>query len=164
MTGVKLLNYTPVADHMGDATNCCGLAQAPNGNYLVSFNDRGDSAAGSIAYILRSTDKGKTWAKTPEYSLPGKGLAGISIILSNLPDGSVLKSECFTYHVSKDRKAVWQPRTGIVKLYRNTNAAATEWKFVQELSLEGGLIAPHGKSCKTAQWRPHLSGVPFRTG
>ena len=145
VTGYELLSSHPATDQIPDALSPTGLAVAPNGDYLVSFNNKGDAAAGSTAYILRSKDQGKTWNSTPDSEYPAQGLAGISISLCNLPDGSVLKSEGITYHVSTDRKAVWQPRIGIVRLYRSTNAEASEWEFLQELSMEGALLAPMGK-------------------
>ena len=172
---VKLLWAHPVADHMGDATNCTGLAKAPNGDYLVCFNNKGDAAAGSTAYILRSTDAGKTWSREPEYTLKGEGLDGVALSLCNLPDGSVLKTELVIKHLSTDRKAVWQPRVSVAKLFRSTDSAAKNFEHITDLELDGAILAPMGTVTQLANgdliyplWRSgqikKLPGVKYGSG
>ena len=50
-----------------------GLARAANGDLLVSFCTRFDCLAGGEAYLLRSSDSGRTWSEPGLLAQRGQG-------------------------------------------------------------------------------------------
>ena len=73
-----------------------GLARAANGDLLVSFCTRFDCQPGGKAYLLRSTDEGRSWSK-PVLVLRSRkpdGCINLSVGLTTLRDGTVLYPCC----------------------------------------------------------------------
>jgi len=73
-----------------------GLTRAANGDLLVSFCTRFDCLPGGEAYLLRSSDNGRTWSP-PTLILRSKkpdGCVNLSVGLTTLRDGTVLYPCC----------------------------------------------------------------------
>jgi hypothetical protein len=73
-----------------------GLTRAANGDLLVSFCTRFDCMPGGEAYLLRSSDEGKTWSSPKEIlrsSMPD-GCINLSVGMTTLRDGTILFPCC----------------------------------------------------------------------
>lgn len=73
-----------------------GLARAANGDLLVSFCTEFDCQPGGRAYLLRSTDDGRTWSAPVPIMRSGKpdGCINLSVGLTTLRDGTILYPCC----------------------------------------------------------------------
>ncbi|TAJ30687.1 MAG: exo-alpha-sialidase [Nitrospirae bacterium] len=80
----------------GEAALFPGLTRAGNGDLLVSFCTQFDCLPGGEAYVLRSTDEGRTW-DTPVLMVRSKkpdGCINLSVGLSTLRNGTLLYPCC----------------------------------------------------------------------
>lgn len=73
-----------------------GLVRAANGDLLVSFCTRFDCLPDGEAYLLRSTDEGRSWSEPVSVLRSHKpdGCINLSVGLTTLRDGTVLYPAC----------------------------------------------------------------------
>ena len=135
---VRVVSNQVVNDTITDAMSPTGLAVAPNGDILAAFHDRGDIGPLCKAYIVRSTDGGKTWG-APEKVFAGKNdREGISLTLHNAPDNSIYLTVTTMLHASSDRKAVYGWRSSSIEIFRSVDGK--EYVPVQKLTTPSGAI------------------------
>ena len=123
---VKLLYSTVINDTKVDALSPASLTLTPEGHYLVTFVNQGDSGPGSSTFIARSTDWGKTWAEPEDEVKPEHERQGTNVSLFNAPDGSIFKIvNRFEYQYANLVPGKWGWRKSRITLYRSTDGAKT---------------------------------------
>ncbi len=113
---LSVLRYGPVNDQVVDAVTPGGLVQTESGDLITTFTDKGDSAAGSKCYFVRSSDKGKTWSAPYFVVEPKTPEEGVFTGLTSLPDGRVFMTLMRIGHTDTSRKSVFGARETTVEL------------------------------------------------
>ena len=65
------------------------IAEASNGDLIVTCTDKGDVRPGTAAYFLRSTNGGKAWSKPYLIMKNDNPLIGVGAVVQRLPDGNL---------------------------------------------------------------------------
>ena len=143
---VKLLYSTIINDTKVDALSPSSLTLTPEGHYLVTFVNQGDAGPGSVTFISRSKDYGRTWSQPEQEFKPAHDRQGTCISLCNAPDGSIFKIEnLLEYQYANLVPGKWGWRKSLIKLYRSTDGGKT-FEFVEQLkSPQGSLAADMAK-------------------
>ncbi|MCF6284346.1 MAG: glycoside hydrolase [Candidatus Hydrogenedentes bacterium] len=113
---LKVLRYGPVNDQIVDALSPGGLVQCNAGDLITTFGDKGDSAAGSKCYFVRSKDQGKTWAPPYMVIAPQNPKEGIAAGLVSLPNGELLMLLLRIAHSNSSRESVFGYRETTIEL------------------------------------------------
>lgn len=113
---VEILRYGVVNDRVVDAVAPGGLVQTQSGDLLVTFVDKGDSAAGSKCYFVRSKDRGKTWSQPYMVVKPKNPKEGTYTEMVSLPDGNILLMIIRILHVDESAKSVFNVRESTIEL------------------------------------------------
>jgi hypothetical protein len=144
-----------------------GLARAANGDLLVSFCTQFDCQPGGKAYLLRSSDEGRTW-NTPVPLVRSKkpdGCINLSVGLTTLKDGTVLYPCCDTKITRK-----WDQHEADLLILRSHDHGTT-WS--DPVPICADVIEPfaYGKIIELMDgdllcpiWGKRLSDEPWRTG
>jgi len=122
---LEVLRSGPVNDTVVDAVTPGGLVQTSSGDLLTTFTDKGDSAAGSKCYVVRSTDEGKTWSAPYLIVEPANPKEGLFTELVQLPDGAILMLLLRIAHVDTSRESVFNYRESTIELKRSDDNGAT---------------------------------------
>ncbi len=144
-----------------------GLTRAANGDLLASFCTRFDCLPGGVAYLLRSSDEGRTWGKPVPMlrSTKSDGCINLSVGLTTLRNGTVLYPCCdakltrrWDQHEadlivlqSRDHGVTWSDPTPIATEVLEPFA----YGRIVELS-DGDLLCPI--------WGKRVSEEPWRSG
>lgn len=113
---LKVLRYGPVNDQIVDGLTPGGLVQTKSGDLITTFVDRGDAAAGSKSYLVRSQDKGKTWSKPFRVIEPANPKEGLFSQLVQLPEGDLMLMIHRISHVDSRRESVFKIRESKIEL------------------------------------------------
>ncbi len=113
---LKVLRYGPVNDQIVDALSPGGLIQTQSGDLIATFVNKGDSAAGSTCYFVRSKNKGKTWSQPYRIVEPKDPKEGLAAQLVQLPDGDLLLLVTRISHSDTSRKSVFGNRESTLEL------------------------------------------------
>ncbi len=113
---LEVLRYGPVNDQIVDALSPGGLVRTKSGDLITTFVDKGDSAAGSKCYFVRSKDKGKTWSQPYRVVKPKHQKEGLFTELVQLPDGDLLLLIIRISHLDTSRKSVFGNRESKIEL------------------------------------------------
>jgi len=113
---VEVLRYGPVNDEIVDAVSPGGLVRTQSGDLITTFVDKGDSAAGSKCYFVRSQDEGKTWG--PPYLVvePSNPREGVFTELVQLPGGDLLMMLIRIAHTDTSAESVFRYRESTIEL------------------------------------------------
>lgn len=114
---VEVVRFGPVNDQIVDAVSPGGLVRTRAGDLLTTFTDKGDSAAGSKCYVVRSEDEGKTWSEPYIILEPTTPKEGLFTGLASLPDGRVLMTVTRIGHTDTTRESVFGYRESTVELH-----------------------------------------------
>ena len=87
---LNILRSGVVNDQVVDAVTPGGLVKTESGDLITTFVDKGDSAAGSRCYFVRSTDAGKSWSGPYLVVEPTDEDEGVYTELAKLPDDRLL--------------------------------------------------------------------------
>ncbi len=115
-TGLEVIRYGAVNDQIVDALSTGGLVRTKSGDLITTFVDKGDSAAGSKCYFVRSKDQGKTWSQPYRVVEPRDRNEGLFTELVQLPDGDLLLMVIRISHRDSSRKAVFGFRESTIEL------------------------------------------------
>ena len=131
---VKLIHSGVICDTVEDALSPGGMAIAPNGDYLLTFQNKGDNGPGAFSYIVRSSDNGRTWSKPEVFAKPAHSKQGISAMICNIPGSRELMVIVTRtdYDSESPNPFDWNSRVGHVELY-TTDADAKKFKLVAKL-------------------------------
>ena len=113
---LKVVRYGPVNDTVEDALAPGGLVRTKSGDLITTFVDKGDSAAGSKCYFVRSKDEGKTWLPPYRVVEPEDGHEGVFVEIVSLPDGDLMLMTIRISHGDSSRKGVFGYRESRVEL------------------------------------------------
>jgi hypothetical protein len=122
---LNVLRYGPVNDQVVDAVTPGGLVRTTSGDLITTFTDKGDSAAGSKCYFVRSTDQGRTWSSPYLTVEPRNPKEGIFTELVSLPSGDLLMLLIRIAHVDTSRESVFAYRVSTVELKVSRNNGDT---------------------------------------
>ena len=122
---VEVLRYGPVNDQVVDAVTPGGLVKTKSGDLLTTFTDKGDSAAGSRCYVVRSKDEGVTWSAPYKIFEPNNPREGLFTELVTLPDGNVLLLLLRIAHTDTSPESVFAYRESTVELQRSEDNGET---------------------------------------
>lgn len=122
---LTVLRYGPVNDTVVDAVSPGGLVRTLSGDLLTTFTDKGDSAAGSKCYVVRSTDLGTTWSEPYLTVEPNDPKEGIYTGLASLLDGRILMTLMRIGHSDTSRESVFGARETTVELKVSDDNGAT---------------------------------------
>lgn len=122
---LSVLRYGVVNDQIVDAVTPGGLVKTASGDLLTTFTDKGDSAAGSRCYVVRSKDEGVTWSQPYLVIEPNNPREGLFTLLVTLPDGGVLLLIMRIAHVDTSRESVFNYRESTVELQRSDDNGET---------------------------------------
>lgn len=113
---LAVLRFGPVNDAIVDAVSPGGLVRTQSGDLITTFVDKGDSAAGSKCYFVRSTDEGRTWS--PPYLVvePANPKEGVFTELVQLPGGALLMMLIRISHVDTSAESVFRYRESTVEM------------------------------------------------
>ena len=112
-------------DQIVDAVSPGGLVKTASGDLLTTFTDKGDSAAGSRCYVVRSKDEGVTWSQPFLVLEPNNPREGIFTGLVTLPDGSVLLLIMRIAHTDTSPESVFAYRESTIELQRSDDNGET---------------------------------------
>lgn len=144
-----------------------GLTRAANGDLLVSFCTQFDCQPGGEAYILSSSDEGRTW-NVPVLLVRSKkpdGCINLSVGLTTLRDGTILYPCCDTKITRK-----WDQHEADLIVLRSHDHGAT-WS--DPAPIDTDLIEPfaYGKIVELTDgdllcpiWGKRRSDEPWRSG
>ena len=116
---LKVLRYGSVNDTVVDAVTPGGLVKTTSGDFITTFVDKGDSAAGSKCYFVRSKDEGKTWSAPYLVVEPEDPKEGIFTELVQLTNGDLLMLLIRIAHVDTSRESVFNYRESTIELKRS---------------------------------------------
>ena len=144
-----------------------GLTRATNGDILVSFCTQFDCQPGGEAFLLRSSDEGRTWDRPVSLVRSKKqdGCINLSVGLTTLRNGTVLYPCCDTKITRK-----WDQHEADLLILRSRDHGAT-WSDSAPISTE--VIEPfaYGKIIELTDgdllcpiWGKRQSDEPWRTG
>jgi hypothetical protein len=144
-----------------------GLTRAANGDLLVSFCTQFDCQPGGEAYLLRSTDEGRTWESPVPLvrSKKSDGCINLSVGLTTLKDGTVLYPCCDTKITRK-----WDQHEADLLILRSSDHGAT---WPEPIPIPTDVIEPfaYGKIIELQNgdllcpiWGKRQSDEPWRTG
>ena len=122
---LEVLRYGPVNDLVIDAVPPGGLVKTTSGDLLTTFTDKGDSAAGSRCYLVRSKDEGVTWSAPYKIFEPNNPREGLFTELVTLPDDSVLLLIIRIAHTDTSPESVFAYRESTVELQRSEDNGET---------------------------------------
>jgi len=144
-----------------------GLARAANGDLLVSFCTTFDCQAGGQAYLLRSSDNGRTWSE-PKLILDSRkpdGCINLSVGLTTLRDGTVLYPCCDARITRK-----WDQHDADLFILRSEDHGQT-WTDATTVPVETQEPFAYGKiiELKSGEvlcpiWGKRRSDEPWRSG
>ncbi|MCA9006381.1 MAG: exo-alpha-sialidase [Planctomycetaceae bacterium] len=111
-----MLRYGPVNDQIVDGLTPGGLVQTKSGDLITTFVDRGDAAAGSKSYLVRSQDQGKTWGRPFRIIEPASPREGLHTPIVQFPDGTLMLMINRISHVDSRRESVFNIRESRIEL------------------------------------------------
>ncbi len=144
-----------------------GLTRAANGDLLVSFCTQFDCQPGGEAFLIRSSDEGRTW-NAPAFIVRSKkqdGCINLSVGLTTLKDGTVLYPCCDTKITRK-----WDQHEADLLILQSHDHGAT-WSDPESIGTD--VIEPfaYGRILELANgdllcpiWGKRLPDEPWRTG
>ena len=144
-----------------------GLTRAANGDLLVSFCTQFDCQPGGEAFLLRSTDEGRTWDRPSSIvrSQRSDGCINLSVGLTRLRDGTVLYPCCDTKITRK-----WDQHEADLLILRSHDHGTT---WADPVTIHTDVIEPfaYGKILELRNgdllcpiWGKRQSDEPWRTG
>ncbi len=113
---LKVLRYGVVNDQIVDVVTPGGLVKTKSGDLITTFVDKGDAAAGSKCYFVRSQDQGKTWSAPYLVVQPTSRHEGVFAELVQLPNGDLLMLVIRIWHSDASRKGVFGYRESTIEL------------------------------------------------
>lgn len=144
-----------------------GLAWAGNGDLLVSFCTQFDCLPGGEAYLLRSTDEGRTWSKPVPMVRSKKpdGCINLSVGLTRLRNGTLLYPCCDAKLTRK-----WDQHEADLLILRSCDHGFT-WSDPSPIATEVLEPFAYGKIIELADgnllcpiWGKRVSDEPWRSG
>jgi hypothetical protein len=144
-----------------------GLTRAANGNLLVSFCTTFDCQKGGRAYLLRSSDDGKTWpdAAVLLRSRNSDGAINLSVGMTRLRDGTILYPCCDARITRK-----WDQHDADLIILRSKDHGNT-WTDGTPVSVGmkeplayGGIIELKNGEVLCPIWGKRTSEEPWRSG
>jgi len=144
-----------------------GLTRAANGDLLASFCTQFDCQPDGKSFLIRSSDKGRTW-NTPVplvRSMKPDGCINLSVGLTTLKDGTVLYPCCDTRITRK-----WDQHEADLLILRSHDHGAT-WS--DPLPIGTGMLEPfaYGKIIELRNgdllcpiWGKRVAEEPWRSG
>jgi hypothetical protein len=144
-----------------------GLTRAANGNLLVSFCTTFDCQKGGRAYLLRSSDDGRTWpdAAVLLQSRNSDGAINLSVGMTRLRDGTILYPCCDARITRK-----WDQHDADLiilqsKDHGNTWTDGTPVRVgMKEPFAYGGIIELKNGEVLCPIWGKRTSAEPWRSG
>ena len=144
-----------------------GLARAANGDLLVSFCTRFDCLAGGEAYLLRSSDSGRTWSQ-PALLLRSRkpdGCINLSVGLTMLRNGTMLYPCCDARITRK-----WDQHDADLIILRSKDHGRT-WTDAAPIPVEAKEPFAYGRIIELKNgevlcpiWGKRTSEEPWRSG
>ncbi len=144
-----------------------GLTRAANGNVLVSFCTTFDCQKGGRAYLLRSTDDGRSWpdAAVLMQSRNSDGAINLSVGMTRLRDGTILYPCCDARITRK-----WDQHDADLIILRSKDHGNT-WTDgtpvhvgVKEPFAYGGIIELKNGEVLCPIWGKRTGEEPWRSG
>jgi hypothetical protein len=114
--GLKVLRSGAVNDQVVDALSPGGLVRTRSGDLITTFVNKGDAAAGSKCFLVRSSDEGKTWSQPYMTVEPTSKNEGVFTELVQLPNGDLLMLVIRIWHRDASRKGVFGYRESTIEL------------------------------------------------
>ena len=137
---VRLVKSTVINDSVVDSLSPGSMVMLSNGDLLVAFVNQGDCGSGASTYLVRSKDQGRTWGAPEQEFKSDHERQGMSVALTNLPDGSVMKVLTkIEYEKPVLVPGQWGWRKSTVFLERSTDDCKT-FTPVQQLQAEPGAM------------------------
>jgi len=109
----RILRNGVVNDAIMDAIAPSGISVTPSGKWLLTFQDRGDTAGGCKAYFIASPNAGQTWSQPYQIIGPEKDTHAVSILFLShtMDDGSLLVARHDFIHKDSTFKSAQQMLT-----------------------------------------------------
>jgi len=86
----QVLRNGIVNDQIENAIQPFGIVKCDNGDWVATFQDKGDTTAGCKVYFVRSTNHGQTWSQPFKIIEDEDETVGLTIQLFTLPNGMKL--------------------------------------------------------------------------
>jgi len=122
---LQVIRAGAVNDTVVDALTPGGLVQTRSGDLITSFVNKGDSAAGSKCYLVRSNDAGKTWAEPYLVIEAEDANEGVFVEIVQLPSGDLMLMIIRISHSDSSRKGVFGYRESKVELQTSRDNGET---------------------------------------
>ena len=164
---IKLIRSGIVCDSLVDATSPSSMAIAPDGSYLLCFQNRGDCGPGAFTYITRSKDHGKTWSKPETFVTPEDDYCGALGSLMNIPGRTdimlALKSTIRHETISRNPYEFARKRKNRIDLFTTTDGI-TLTPLATLKQPKDSLVSPMGSLTQLANGDIILSAYIYRFG
>ena len=122
---LNILRSGVVNDQVVDAVTPGGLVKTESGDLITTFVDKGDSAAGSRCYFVRSTDAGKSWSGPYLVVEPTDEHEGVYTELAKLPDNRLVMLVIRIWHRDSSLKGVFGYRESTIELLVSSDEGQT---------------------------------------